>query len=183
MSKAWLIILMMPLILTACSFKVSTEQNLVNDDIQHFAEKRKFDDDKILRYKVNEAVICPIFRNRKDDQYSLNISAYSKDPDVISVTIVSCDLEVQNKELENVFSAQINEKIKFKPEQDKAYWGKGVFFATKKMFENKHIKLNKNMNITLRVAVEVESKKGKKTKKLNYDFRYDEDKYLVDLAQ
>ena len=99
------------------------------------------------------------------------------------MTIISYNLVIGNKESDDSISEQIKEKVVFKSNRDKTYWGSDVFFATKKVFEDNHIKLNKNTKIELIIEVKVESDMKEETKKLKYDFKYEEDKYLIDLSQ
>lgn len=177
------ILIILSAVLTSCSLEIGVVQNITNDSIQLFSENQDFNSEKLDEYKIREAIVCPFFRNSEDDIYSFHISAYSKNNQLRSATIISYNLKIAEDDgVENI-SETINKKIIFKPHWDKKDWDSDVLFAGLTVFEDKRIELNENSKVKLVIKIEVESDEGVEVKELKYDFRYEEDRYLVNLSQ
>ncbi|MCK5242554.1 hypothetical protein KAR34_08890 [bacterium] len=179
MKKMILILVAAPLLLCSCSNEEIIIQKIVNDSLESVKKSQDFNREEIDKYRVGDAIIKPFFRNHDKDVYSFHFTALSKNQKLKSAKIISYKLIIDEGEDEVSLAKQVDTRLIFKPHRDDTAWGKGVMFVGIKLFDKTQLIVDENSKIKLILEVEIEGAEESVERILEYDLRYDEDKYLA----
>lgn len=176
MKKLLLISLVAPMLFCSCSREVVV-QKIINDSLQSVKKSQDFDRADLKQYKVQDAIIDPFFRNYGKDVYSLHFTALSRNIKLKTVKIISYELIIGEGEDKISLAKHVDTRMIFKPYRDEKTWGAGVLFAGITLFDKTQLEVDRSSKIKLILEVEIESSDAIEKKTIEYEMKYDEDRY------
>ena len=143
--------------------------DIVNDDVEIFVNKQKFDIKNIEQYKINDVVIAPLFisENEKDVFTLLFASFTNKRPEY--VILHSYEMDITGPFGEKHFSETLDEKLFYESQKG---WSKNTYSTDKTLLDEVQLPVGNGSKISVKVDVTVKSAEKEERKKILIEYYY-----------
>lgn len=154
-------------------------KKIYHKETELFIKNWNFSSQPLNQFMIDGVVISPFFRHWGNNEYSIHCSAYCKEKFDASFLIHSANVFYFDGKKEIDFSENINKLLKFKEHSDNS----SLFWCGYTIFEKKMIVLPKSNSLVLKIDVSIIKNDVPKRKIIEYNFKYIENKYIVELSQ